>query len=206
MISILIGWCIIGIYSYLYGRTVISILYKEREHVLKSVDIAVVSGFVFLNIFAQFFSIVYKVGMFAFVVVSVGAIVCLFYLWKKDILAIRTGQKHNAKMSMRTILTGVAIIGTLLWTNVVPQHYDTYLYHAQAIHWIEEYAVVPGLGNLHFRLAYNSAFMTLQALFSFAWLNGQSMHIVNGFIVLSMMIYGVCTFHRNERDAFSFNL
>ena len=28
-------------------------------------------------------------------------------------------------------------------------HFDSGLYHAQAIRWIEEYGVVPGLANLH---------------------------------------------------------
>lgn len=79
----------------------------------------------------------------------------------------------------------------MTWTVGYPQHYDTSLYHYQAIKWIEEYGVVPGLGNLHNRFAYNSAFMALQALFSFEWLVGQSLHTVNGFVCCFFMIYAV---------------
>lgn len=61
-------------------------------------------------------------------------------------------------------------------------HYDTGLYHAQAIRWIEEYGVVPGLANLHSRFGYNSASFALSAFFSETWLIGRPMHCVAGFL------------------------
>lgn len=63
-------------------------------------------------------------------------------------------------------------------------HYDTGLYHAQAIRWIEEYGVVPGLANLHSRFGYNSASFALSAFFSETWLIGRPMHCVAGFFAL----------------------
>ncbi len=61
-------------------------------------------------------------------------------------------------------------------------HYDSDLYHAQSIRWIETYGVVPGLANLHTRLGYNSASFALSALYSFAFLGGQSYHVCAGFL------------------------
>ncbi|GJM32011.1 MAG: membrane protein [Saprospiraceae bacterium] len=43
---------------------------------------------------------------------------------------------------------------------------DIWFYHSQAIKWIKEYAVVPGLGNVHGRFAFNSHFFISSALFS----------------------------------------
>ena len=63
-------------------------------------------------------------------------------------------------------------------------HDDTGLYHAQAIRWIEEYGVVPGLANLHSRFGYNSASFALSAFFSETWLIGRPMHCVAGFFAL----------------------
>lgn len=63
-------------------------------------------------------------------------------------------------------------------------HYDTGLYHAQSIRWIEEYGIVPGLGNLHTRLAYNSAAFPLTALYSFSYMGGQSYHVTAAFCAL----------------------
>ena len=70
-------------------------------------------------------------------------------------------------------------------------HYDTGLYHAQSIRWIEEYGVVKGLGNLHCRLAYNSSAFCLSALYSFSFLGGQSYHCAAGFFAL--LLAGMCS-------------
>ena len=45
--------------------------------------------------------------------------------------------------------------------------YDTGLYHAQYIKWIRNYPVVPGLGNLHGRFAFNSMFLVLSGLLTY---------------------------------------
>lgn len=49
------------------------------------------------------------------------------------------------------------------------------------------------------RLAYNSAFMCLQALFSLKWLLGQSLHTLNGFFCLICIGYAVMTV-RTQKD------
>ncbi|MBI1353531.1 MAG: hypothetical protein GC160_04235 [Acidobacteria bacterium] len=43
--------------------------------------------------------------------------------------------------------------------------YDTGLYHMQAVRWIQEAATTPGLANIHGRLAFNSLYYKLAALF-----------------------------------------
>ena len=81
-------------------------------------------------------------------------------------------------------------------------HVDTGLYHAQAIRWIEEYGVVPGLGNLHSRFAYNSAAFALCALFSMKWLFGEPMHAVQGFFALVVALQcasGLLTLGKGRR-------
>lgn len=85
----------------------------------------------------------------------------------------------------------IAYIG--LWALKSPTFVDTYLYHAQAIRWIEEYGVVSGLGNLHNRFAYNSAFMPLQAFFTFSWIYNPSLYSLNGFLCAFFLIYAVIT-------------
>ena len=47
-----------------------------------------------------------------------------------------------------------------------PSFIDATLYHAQTIQWLHRFAVVPGLGNLHSRLAFNSHADLLTAFFS----------------------------------------
>lgn len=41
--------------------------------------------------------------------------------------------------------------------------YDTDLYHGQVVRWLKEYGIVPGVGNLHNRLAQTSGWLALAA-------------------------------------------
>jgi hypothetical protein len=52
--------------------------------------------------------------------------------------------------------------------------YDTDLYHAQIIRWYNEYGTTPGVGNLHSRLAFNSLWHVLAALFDNGVWDGRS--------------------------------
>lgn len=199
MISILLSWIVIGIYAYLYGRTYINLFYGKKEKALQTWDIYVICGIMMLTVYAQFFSLFHRVGVLAFVIINIGAVFCAIYLIYTNPKNDDVNGQMRKKFKLRGIILIAGVFATLLWTNIIPQHYDTCLYHAQAIRWIEEYGVVPGLGNLHFRLAYNSAFLSLQALFSFAWLSGKSLHTVNGFIAVCMLGYAITSFRKNGR-------
>ncbi|MBO5210014.1 MAG: hypothetical protein J6B68_11865 [Lachnospiraceae bacterium] len=91
-----------------------------------------------------------------------------------------SGKKFFGKFFLLLLLIILYVYGTS--RGII--HYDTSLYHAQSIRWIEEYGVVKGLGNLHCRLAYNSASFALSALYSMAFLGGQSYHVTAGFLAL----------------------
>ena len=45
----------------------------------------------------------------------------------------------------------------------VTRNVDSALYHFQIIRWLNEYAIVPGLGNLHGRLAFNQSYFNFVA-------------------------------------------
>ncbi|NVO86586.1 LIC_10190 family membrane protein [Hymenobacter terrestris] len=61
-----------------------------------------------------------------------------------------------------------SMFGMLLLLHAVqrPILADTGLYHAQTVQWLQTYPVVPGLGNLHGRLAFNSHLHLLTSFFS----------------------------------------
>lgn len=87
------------------------------------------------------------------------------------------------------ILLLLMVLTVLIVSMRVPANNDTALYHAQAIHWIESYNAVPGLGNLHSRLAYSSNWMVVNALFSFAFLGKGSFHLLNSALFLITLSY-----------------
>lgn len=171
MLMVLFSWVIIGGAALLFGKAVTDAVYGNRRKGMGCPDVYIVTGFIILNVYAQLFSLFYKVAGIADTILGVAGIF-LFCAWMYQRLRQR---RHSALFPdctwerpnvWRIVAMLFCFALTLIWTTQEPGQYDTGLYHAQAIRWIEDYGVVPGLGNLHMRLAYNSAFMSLQALFS----------------------------------------
>jgi hypothetical protein len=61
-------------------------------------------------------------------------------------------------------------------------HYDHGLYHIQTVKWIESYAIVPGLGNVHHRLAFNSSSFLFTALLNQGIFHGYAFYIHNSLL------------------------
>lgn len=141
-------------------------------------DAYVMCGLVCVTVYAQFFSLFAGVGLWANVMLCAVCIV-IFLRERQGILEMLKGRLPWGSNSAVVILLFLLFAyGT---SRGIP-HYDTALYHAQSIRWIEEYGVVKGLGNLHCRLAYNSSSFALSALYSMAFLGGQSYHCAAGFL------------------------
>lgn len=201
MASVLFSWGVIFAASWIFGYGIVNVVYGRQRDLLGTLDIYLMFGLMFLGVYAEFFSLFYKVGIMAcFILTVLGVFMfpgIIVSMKKKNDFRLfvgithRGGEKEKKDEKWILIMVCVVIVATLLWTVKSPAHYDTSLYHVQSIMWIEEYGVVPGLGNLHNRFAYNSAFMPLQALFSFKWLTGQSLHTVNGYVCMLMSVYAI---------------
>ena len=65
------------------------------------------------------------------------------------------------------LLSVVALSVIVSWCFLAmqpPSMFDSGLYHFGSIRWLNEYAIVPGLGNLHWRLALNQSYFGFLAL------------------------------------------
>lgn len=212
MLSVLISWLIIFAASMIFGCFTIHVLYGRGTETLRKPDVCLACGLMVINVYAQIFSLFYKVGAMACCLLFFLGIICLaclmFSARREGRLNMPDKQKLWTWLTTRKtniLLIVICAAATLFWTTSTAMHYDTYLYHIQTIKWIEEYGVVPGLGNLHCRFAYNSAFMALQALLSLEWLTGQSMHTVNGYICCIAIVYALTDnrLFTNERPELS---
>lgn len=186
MLSVTATWGIILLYSYITGMVILSLIYKNKP----GIDSCIWTGTVALTLYAQIFSLFYRLGAIAFFTLSLLiAILFIYSLIKcKAIYHVHIEQIKKAS-PVQWFIICVTVIAMMSWTNTSPELMDTYLYHNQAIQWLERYGIVKGLGNLHCRFAYNSAFLPLQALFSFRGITGQSLHSLNGFYCTFMLIY-----------------
>jgi hypothetical protein len=71
---------------------------------------------------------------------------------------------------MTWILRAVSLCFVVLaccWAMAIPINEDSWTYHFQSTRWINEYPIVPGLGNLHGRLAFNQSHFGFLALLNF---------------------------------------
>ena len=186
MLSVVVIWLYMLITCYLTGFGCLRIISGSGKPRWERGTDYLYAGIGAVTVYAQLFSIFWKVGLLANLVLVLLCILCEVF-WRKELL----GSFHAIRLS--ATLPGAAVILALFLlfaygTSTGLIHYDSGLYHGQSIRWVEEYGVVPGLGNLHSRLAYNSAAFCLSALYSMAFLGGQSFHCCAGFLAFLLAL------------------
>lgn len=200
MIPVLITWIWILICSYLWGHLAIQIINRIlRKNVDTTLEFSIILGIGVLAIYSETFSLFLGVGLLANLLMLV---VDIFVIAKwREVLVNRIKNLISEKRNVWYVIIIIFFVYISMTYMFEVVTYDTGLYHSQAVQWIEEYGVVPGLGNLHHRFAYNSAIMCLQALFSMKFLFGQQMHCVNGFMFILFTSYAVTSmkFVKNKR-------
>ena len=191
MLVIIFNWIYIFILSLILGMGTSLFIKRKTNYQIKGVTPLLMIGLAEVTVWAQTVSIFYKVELLANVLVVVVCALMLCKNWKyfKDSF-VRTFQECTA---MRIILSVVLFFVFAFFTSRGYMHYDSDLYHGQAIRWIEEYGVVKGLGNLHNRFAYNSSFFALSAFYSMHFL-GLKLHAVNGFIAWILSVSSLSLF------------
>ena len=156
---------------------------RKKYYEFKYLGSYILIGIALETVYAEIFSIFWGVGLLANLILVFVCIFIAIYFRKSlsDELSSKLSElKSGGNLYICIILFFVFAYGT----SHGIMHYDSDLYHAQAIRWIEEYGLVKGLGNLHVRLAYNSAAFPLCALYSFSFLGGQSYHVMAGFLAM----------------------
>jgi hypothetical protein len=198
-----LNWLWIMLTAYLTGYALLRVAERRFQsplHMTK--DVVLAAGTAFLTVFSETCSLFNGVGAVATLLLALIAAGSAAF-FRKSLQQKADSFWRNIRTSAAGMLPETAIVWILLLILFVlflsrsamqPSSYDDYLYHAQALEWIERYGVVPGLGNLHFRFAYNSAFLCLQALFSWQWMTGQSLHTVNALYAFLLSAYCISSF------------
>lgn len=183
MVYVLLAWSYIFLTAFLTGFSLLGFLGPGLR---RSVTDVLMAGLAALLVYAQVYSLFAGVGAAANGVLTVFCLLSAVrfrrQLW--DFFRERRKGCGPGKLAAAAVLVLVMAYGTSRGI----MHVDTGLYHAQAIRWIEEYGVVPGLGNLHSRFAYNSSALCLCALYSLKWLFSEPLHVVQGFFALLVAV------------------
>jgi len=147
--------------------------------------LTVLAGLVVLTVLVEFISLFFQIGWLAHVLILAGAFGLL--LTRR----VELPKINRPATWLPLILLFLALSVILENATHPPNNPDTNIYHAQAIRWIESYPAVPGLGNLHGRLAFNSAWLVTNALFSFSFLGLRSFHLMGSllFLIASLVFW-----------------
>lgn len=186
MLSVIINWIYLCATAFLLGTAFSRLVGRWFGWEMNNSVEVLFYGLICATVYAQIFSLFGGVGMLANGILAVFCAAAAV-MWRKPAWKML---RRSIKESGRAHCLIVAAL-VFIWAYCTSRgymHYDSDLYHAQSIRWIEEYGVVPGLGNIHVRFAYNSSFFALSALYSMAFLGGQSLHTVNGFFALLLSV------------------
>ena len=148
----------------------------------------VIIGWGSIAMLLQVFHLFFPVNLFAHI-----------YIWL-SIVILATGQ---FKMIAKDVVTSLHQISSkkhvavgigfsiLVLLNMISRKADGDIgdYHLQAIRWIEEYAAVPGIGNIRRQLGNNSNWFLLQAFSGFHFLGIRSVYTLNAALVIMAALY-----------------
>ncbi len=185
MILVFLNWLYISILALIIGLSINKVIKGLFHYVINDWAMVWLNGIMALTVYAQYFSLIYRMGTISNIVLCLlsGGLAYWMRNELRDLFEnVKRSIKINKKMMMMALIFIAIVCFFEIITNQKANHADTDGYHVQAIRWIEDYGVVKGIGNLYNRLAYNSAFMCLQALFSWRFLFGVSMHAMNGYL------------------------
>ena len=192
MLSVIVIWLYIGITTFIIGYGVLRVITRHLPYCTLNADAYFMCGLVSVTVYAQFFSLFSGVGLAANLVLCVLCALIILVNRKAFAETVRLMVFSTEETFSRFVFGAVLVLFFIFAYGASRGmiHYDTGLYHAHSIRWIEEYGAVRGLGNLHCRLAYNSSSFALSALYSMAFLGGPSFHCAAGW--LSFLLAVVC--------------
>lgn len=150
----------------------------------------VTTGLVTLTVYAECFSIFYKVGAVChalmLIILTIGA-----YKYRKEVSVLITGVRKRFR-SKEGVVCLIIVLISAFYASRGNFHRDTGIYHAQAIRIIEEYGIIKGLGNFQLHFAYNSSYLALCALFTLSFVLPFALHTMTGFIMALFTCYAAC--------------
>ncbi len=206
MLLTLLIWIWITIFCYIYGSLTVRILntlFGFENKSGASLPIILILGVCVLGTIASYFSIFMKIGLAVNIILISTALIYVLFDRKRLMADLKVHLTDTKNINIPSLAVFIALFLIILFeTSIyIPKNFDTALYHAQAIHWIEKFKAIPGLGNFHKNLAYNNGWFLPCALFSFSFIKAQSFHVLNGIFFLFGAFYFLKTadgFFRGE--------
>jgi hypothetical protein len=166
-------------------------------------------GYTFVILFLQLVSLVSPIGLPALFILT-GVALAGFGAARGPVLArLRSFRRRPRPALAIGLAIAVTTLGVASRAGEAVDWYDTHLYHLQIVQWARAFPAIPGIANLHFRLAYNNSVHLFAALTD-VWWRGQASHIANGLLVsvvtIQLATRSLASGHARARAAAAFSL
>jgi hypothetical protein len=139
-----------------------------------------------LSMLGSLFAPINVISLFVFIIIGT---IGLFFFYREFKQSTVQYDKTETRVFLYVVFLALIIItcygAHITWKDA----YDTDLYHAQTVRWYNEYGTPPGLGNLHSRLAFNSSWLSLAALFDNGIWDNRSAWIMPALALLGGILY-----------------
>ena len=140
--------------------------------------------------FLQIWHLFFKVDGYAFILVTLVGLIGIISNREKFLTLIKT-------IKFTTIISFGVLFFVIIWlansARFSPLNADTGLYHLTLVRWIKSFSIVPGLGNLHGRLAFNNSNFLYTALLGVGPWNGHAHNMANGLLLFMLFVQFVCS-------------
>lgn len=202
MLSILLIWTYIFILTIVAGFLLQVTINRNnfKEQSFGNPILLSIVGYCLITALISIYSIFLKVALVAnlFILIS-EAIGCIIFR-KQFMLFLHLGIEKIKEVKFKQLAVFLVIVFNILFMNIKGVYFDSDsgLYHAQAIQWIEKFAVIPGLGNLYPNYAFNSSFFISSAFFSFTFLYNFSFHVLNSYLLLLLVVFSIQNIRGND--------
>lgn len=191
MMMVMAAWLLLSLTFIGLGLSFFRILQSETKNGEKVFECFWIGWAITLT-FLQVWSIFFAVNHWPFMIATCSGAAGL--IWNR-----RAFSATFLKASRQKFLC-LALLLVFIWLANraigAPWNGDSGLYHFSSVRWAQSYAAVPGLGNLHGRLAYNQSYFLYVAMLDIGPFAHRSQHLANG-ILLFMVLAQILSSWKN---------
>lgn len=191
MIALLLSWTIIAATFYTFGRAFLQLWHyiTKRETSASPLDVILIGMCITTSIIGVFSLLMPANTMLLFAL----GFMCILYWYvdNKNIPSIGNGVFDFLAKQPRWhfVVYAVLIVSIAMFCTLHPMMTDTLYYHYQNLMWNDQYAIVPGLGNLQPRLAFNSNYFLLASTFGMRPFFNQFIFGVHTFFLVAIYVW-----------------
>lgn len=121
--------------------------------------------------------------------------------WRDVWALLKMEWRESKRIWVATALVGLWLANL---ATAGTANYDDGLYRIPSVLWAKSYPIVPGLGNVHGKLAFNSAYSLYAAMLDAGEWSGRALHLAGGLLAVALMAYAVrslaALFRADEQD------